>query len=121
MDGSPDTGGIFHLLASGARRGPTFSGYRPVHKLHENYFTSGEHKYLDSDQVPLGGSARVAVGFITPEVYPRSLWKGREVTVHEDEYLTSTLKVTRVLNPNLRGSAANYNPLWTEPLGLKQP
>lgn len=94
--------------------------YRPQHKLYDNYWTSGLHKYLDVEEVVPGGTARVAVWFITPEVYPHSLWKGREITVGEGEHAVGTLKVTRVLNPNLRGKAATYNSVWSEPPGLKQ-
>lgn len=116
MNRAPDIEGVFHLLAAGGRHTPVQSGYyRPQHKLYDNYLTSGLHKYLDVDRVVPGGAARVAVWFVTPEVYPHSLWKGREITVSEGEHAVGTLRVTRVLNPNLRGKAATYNPVWTKP------
>lgn len=119
MNRAPDIEGVFHLLATGDRRTPARSGYQPEHKLYDNYLTSGLHKYLGVDEVAPGDSVQVAVWFITPEVYPHSLWKGREITVSEGERKVGTLKVTRILNPNLRGKAATYNPVWSEPLGLK--
>jgi elongation factor Tu len=120
MNRAPDIEGIFHLLQAEGRETPVCSGYRPVHKLYENYLTSGEHKYLDVAEVAPGSTARVAVWFVTPEVYPCSLWKGREITVSEGgQRIVGTLKVVRVLNPNLRGKASTYNPVWTAPPGLK--
>ncbi len=76
------------------------------------------HQYLDAEEVAPGGAARVAVWFITPEVYPRSVWKRREIAVHEGERLVGMLKVTKVTNPTLRGSAATCPPLWVEPASL---
>lgn len=121
MNRAPDIEGVFHLLAVGGRSAPVKSGYRPQHKLYDNYLTSGVHSYLDAEGVVPGGTARVAVWFITPDVYPHSIWKGREIVVSEGEHAVGTLKVTRVLNPNLRGKAATYNPIWSEPPGLKRP
>lgn len=117
MNRLPDLEGVFLLLAEG-RTTPANSGYRPQHKLYDNYFTSGMHHYLDAEEVAPGGSARVAVWFITPEVYPHSVWRGREIAVHEGERLVGTLKVTKVMNPILRGSAAEYSSLWVEPADL---
>src|SRR5512144_19729 len=98
MNRAPDIEGVFHLLATGGRNTPVKSGYRPVHKLYDNYMTSDLHKYLNVDEAAPGHSVAVAVSFITPEAYPHSLWKGREITVLEGEHIVGTLKVIKVLN-----------------------
>lgn len=115
MERAPDIEGVFQLSSTEGRNTPVKTGYRPAHKLHENYSTSGVHQYLDVAEVAPGEAARVAVWFITPEVYPRSLWKGREITVHEGERTVGILKITRVINPNLRGKAATYDSEWVAP------
>lgn len=114
-----DVEGIFHLLPDGGRSLPVHSGYRPAHKIYENYLTSGIHEYVDSDSVAPGKTVQAKVWFITPEVYPGSIWDGREITVHEGERVIGSLKITRVLNPVLKGEPAKYNPIWTVPPGLE--
>jgi hypothetical protein len=120
MNRPPDIEGLFHLLPEGGRGASVWSGYRPQHRLYGNCWTSGEHEYLDVTELTPGGIARVAVWFITPHVYPHSLWRSREIIVSEGERVVGTLKVTRVLNPILRGKAATYKPLWSAPPGLER-
>jgi translation elongation factor EF-Tu-like GTPase len=119
MQRSPDFEGTFHLLATG-RRTPVASGYRPQHAIHENYQTSGEHTYLDREILELGQSAPVAVRFITPHVYPRCLWEGRELSVQEGVRVVGLLKVTHIINESLRVTPASYNSVWVAPPGLKE-
>ncbi len=120
MNRPHDIEGAFQLLGppQGGRQTPAFSGYRPQHKLHDNYQTSGQHTYLNVDQVAPGETANVAVTFITPDVYPRSLWVGREIDVLEGPRIVGKLRITRILNPILRGSAETYSPVWVEPSEL---
>lgn len=117
VDQTPDFEGIFQLLPSG--RQPVRSGYRPQHAIHSNYQTSGIHTYLDCDLVKPGESARVAVHFVTPEVYPRCIWEGRELDVQEGSRIVGILTVTSILNEALRVNPKYYVPEWTEPLGLR--
>jgi elongation factor Tu len=119
MNRAHDIEGVFCLLRTGGRSGPVHSGYRPAHKLFENYLTSGIHEYVDAEKVAPGESVQVKVWLITPEVYPASLWEGREVTVHEGEHMVGSLKVIRILNPILGVESSKYNPIWSEPHGLK--
>ena len=70
------------------------SGYRPQHTIHDNYQTSGIHTYLDRGTLEPGQSAPVAVHFITPQVYPRCLWEGRELSVQEGGRVVGRLTVT---------------------------
>jgi translation elongation factor EF-Tu-like GTPase len=116
-----DIEGVFHLFGSGGRSAPAFSDYRPAHRLHENYFSSGVHEYLDSDRIHPGESRRVAVWLITPHVYPACLWEGREIGVYEGEHSqVGLLRVTEVRNPILRGTPERYKSVWTIPPGLEE-
>lgn len=113
-----DIEGEFHLYgtAQSGRKTPVFSGYRPVHKLYDNYLSSGQHVYPDVEQVAPGGTARVLAWLITPEVYPGSLWIGRELDVMEGAtHVVGRLTVTRILNNILVGSAEDHYPHWVAP------
>jgi elongation factor Tu len=121
MNRPPDIEGVFQLFAlqGTARLSPVFSGYRPLHRLHDNYLTSGQHEYPGADQLAPGEAASVLVWFITPDVYPGSLWAGREIDVLEGPTrIVGTLTVTKVLNQVLNGSPETYSPVWTEPPNL---
>ncbi len=121
MRRSADVEGRLHLFGSGGRQAPAFSGdYRPAHKLHVNYLSSGIHEYLDVDCVHPGETVRVVVWFITPHVYPGCLWEGREVGVFESEHLqVGTLEVMHFHNQILRGSPDTYKSVWYPPVGLE--
>jgi elongation factor Tu len=120
MNRPHDVEGEFRLLSpkEGGRHRPVISGYRPTHKLHENYLTSGQHEYLGVDQIAPGEVARVGVWFITPDVYPRSLWIGREIDVMEGSRIIGKLVITKIFNHILSGSPETYSPVWIEPPGL---
>ena len=114
----PDFEGIFHLLLSG-RRTAVFTGYRPHHAIHTNYQTTGEHTYLDHEIVKPGGSARVAVRFITPHVYPHCIWEGRELAVQEGARIVGILQITSITNGILRVAPESFRPEWKEPPELR--
>ena len=98
---------------------PVFSGYRPFHKLHDNYLSSGQHKYPDTEKIMPGESARALVWLITPDVYPGCLWVGRDIDVMEGESrLIGKLTVEKILNTVLCGSPETYSPVWVEPPNL---
>lgn len=115
--------GTFTLFdaSHGGRQSPVESGYRPQHKLHDNYQSSGRHEYPDVEQLAPGATARAHVWFITPEVYPGSLWVGREIDVMEGSRVVGKLVITRILHAGLAGSAEAYQPLWTRPPGIPAP
>ncbi len=104
---APDVEAEFTMLATsaGGRQGPAFSGYRPAHKVRDDYLTSGEHQYLDSEQVFPGQTARCTISFLTPEVYPQCLWVGRVLDVQEGRHLVGHARITRILNPILERPA----------------
>jgi translation elongation factor EF-Tu-like GTPase len=118
---APDIEGDIRFLtaAEGGRQSAARSSYMPAHRIHDNYQTSGRHVYPDVEQVRPGESARVHVWFITPHVYPRCLWPGRELDVMEGTRVVARLRVTRVVNEALAVRAEDYAPMWTRPPGLE--
>ena len=114
----PDIAGEFHLFGGAANARKYSEVYRPQHEVHVNYQTSGIHTYIDRDFVDPGETVLVQVRLLTPEVYPRCLWEGREVKVLEGAKHVGTLRVTNVLNPLLRVEPNAYESVWLEPGGL---
>ena len=86
---------------NGTRRGPVADGYRPAHRIREDYLTTGVHCYLDAEEVAPDGEARGTITFITPEAYPHTLWVGKVLDIQEGERVVGTATVERVLNPVL--------------------
>ena len=82
------------------------SGYRPVYDIRSDYWTSTHHEFLDTDDVSTGQEARAHVWFITPEVYPHTLWTGRVLTVAEGSRPIGAATIIRVLNPLLQANDA---------------
>jgi len=115
-----DIEGEFHIFPTkvGGRHEPAFSGYRPVHKVYDNYLTSAQHEYVGVIQVAPGETVHTKVWFITPDVYPHCLWSGRVIDVQEGSQVVGRLTVTKILNKILEGAPETYNPIWVEPQGL---
>jgi hypothetical protein len=113
----PNVQGEFHLF-DGAANARKYSGYRPQHEVHDNYQTSGIHAYIGREFVDPGETVHVQVRLITPEVYPRCLWEGRELKVLEGAKHVGTLRVTKVLNELLRVAPDAYEAVWAEPESL---
>jgi len=119
MKREADIEGSFELFANSGRTGPVCSGYRPGHKIHENYISSGEHQYINSEWVPLGGTADAKLWLITPHVHPSSIWVGREIEVSEGSHVVGKFVVKSVLNETLLCTPDSYNPIWVVPPGLE--
>jgi translation elongation factor EF-Tu-like GTPase len=104
MTPSPDVEAEFTLFTAGQggrRSSPALSGYRPEHKVRDNYLTTGYHTYFDCDQVLPGQTVRCCIKFISPEAYPHCLWVGREIDVQEGSRLVGRARITKILNPVL--------------------
>lgn len=99
FDRTPDAEVTFQF--NGTRRGPAFDGYRPAHRIREDYLTTGVHHYFNGSEVAPDGTARGTITFLSPEVYPHTLWVGRIIDICEGERVVGTATVERVLNPIL--------------------
>lgn len=100
IDRAPDVEVTFRF--NGTRRGPVADGYRPAHRIREDYLTTGVHHYFDTEMVAPDGEARGTITFITPESYPHTLWSGKTIDICEGERIVGTATVERVLNPVLK-------------------
>lgn len=97
---SPDVEAEITLLATeqGGRQSPALSGYRPAHKVRDDYLTTGIHAYFDCDQIRPGQTVLGSITFITPEAYPHCLWVGREIDIQEGSRVVGRARITKILN-----------------------
>ena len=100
FDRTPDAEVFFHF--NGTRKGPAADGYRPAHRIREDYLTTGVHQYYGVSEVAPDGEARWTITFITPEAYPHTLWVGKTMDICEGERIVGTATVEKVLNPVLQ-------------------
>lgn len=116
MNRTPDIEAEISFLRTedGGRHSPAFSGYRPHHKIREDYQTSGVHEYIDRDHIAPGDQALGRITFISPEAYPGCLWIGREILIQEGNRTVGRARVTKIMNrllekrdePTAEGDAA---------------
>ena len=95
----PDVEAIFRF--SGTRSRPYADGYRPAHRVTDNYLTTGVHHYNYTKFVPSDGTATGTITFLTPEAYPHCLWEGKTIAIHEGDHIVGYATITKVLNPLL--------------------
>src|SRR5690242_14723577 len=102
----PDVEATIRLLstAEGGRKTPVVPGYRPNHLVREDYLTTGIHDYLDADSVQPGATATATITFVTPEVYPASLWIGKVINVQEGGHIVGYATITKIFNEVLRAA-----------------
>jgi translation elongation factor EF-Tu-like GTPase len=101
MTPSPDVEAEFTLLIpeqGGRRSSPALSGYRPEHKVRDDYLTTGYRTYFGGDQVLRGQTVHWSIIFLSPEAYPHCLWVGREIDVQEGSRLVGRVRITKIFN-----------------------
>ena len=105
---TPDVEAEITLLptAESGRERAAFSGYRPAHKVRDDYLTTGVHHYIGCDEVLPGQTVRGTITFITPEVYPHCLWVGRVIDIQEGSRVVGRARITRIMNALLETNAA---------------
>jgi hypothetical protein len=92
----------FLPTSAGGRSSAARSGYRPAHLVAEDYLTTGIHEYVGTDEANPGDTVRARITFLSPEVYPRSLWVGKIIAVQEGGRVVGSARVVRILNDVLR-------------------
>lgn len=65
------------------------------------------HEFIDADTVEAGARAQALVWFVTPEVYPGSVWPGRVFDVAEGRRHVATAAVVEVFNAVLERDSAS--------------
>lgn len=90
--------------AAGGRQTPAASGYRPGHKVLDDYVTSGAHHYIGRDELAPGDTCLGTITFITPEAYANSLWIGRDIDIQEGSKVIGRARITKIFNAILNKS-----------------
>ncbi len=100
IDREPDVEVLFEF--NGIRTRPVADGYRPAHRVTDDYLTTGIHRYYGVDEVPPDGTAKGTITFITPEFYSHCLWIGKKIEISEGGALVvGYATVTEIFNPIL--------------------
>ena len=77
------------------------SGYLPNFAVQDDYLTSVRIELLDIAELAPGDECRANIRFITPEVYPNTLWRNREIVVSEASRVVGKAIILAVFNPVL--------------------
>lgn len=107
---SPDALVTFKLTAESVSGGPkmVLSGYRPTYDIREDYWTSVIHEFLNAERIVTGETAAANVVFITPEVYPHSLWVGHKLVVREGSRIIGESTINEIYSPILKRQTADF-------------
>ena len=92
------------LLTSedGGRKKPIHNAYRGAHLIKEDYLTSASLDFVDVEILQPGDSAKAFVNYLSPEVYPKSLWIGKEMNIQEGGRLVGKATILEIYNETLR-------------------
>ncbi|MBP3966538.1 hypothetical protein [Paenibacillus lignilyticus] len=105
---SPDIEAKITFLVSdgkgNGRHKPARSGYRPAHLVRDDYLTTGTHQYYGDVIAQPGETVLGTIAFITPEVYPRTLWIGKIIRIQEGSRIVGHAEVTQIFNEILKKS-----------------
>jgi len=93
---------IFLTTDEGGRSRPVYSGYRPLHLVLPERFTSGQHEYKNKDRVLPGESATTDIWFLAPDQYPKSMHIGKIIRLQEGSRLIGHAKVLKIYNEALQ-------------------
>lgn len=99
MNCTPDVEVVFHF--NGKKKHKIKSGYRPDHKIRDDYLTTGIHCY-ENEYADPDGDIKGTITFLDPSSYPHSLWKGKRIIIQEGEHIVGYAEVIRILNKTLK-------------------
>ena len=89
------------------------TGYRPAFQIHKEYLTTGEITLIGRDYLEYNNEAISFIRFLTPEVYPNSVWIGKKIIFKEGKLITGYAIVTKIFNKILEspidGNEADLN------------
>lgn len=90
---------IFTFLETkdGGKHNKVFNGYRPAHRVKDDYLTTGVHHYYNKE-VTSGESVHGTISFITPEAYPHCLWVGKIINIQEGSKIVGYAEIVQVFN-----------------------
>lgn len=79
--------------------------YRGCCAIQEDYLTSSMFQTLDGKFIEYEKPSRTYINFLSPEVYPYTLWVGRELELYEGARLVGTMIIEEIKNKNLDRNA----------------
>lgn len=86
-------------------KNPFGKNYRGCCAIHEEYLTSLCFQTLDGNDMLYEQPHRCFVNFLTPTLYPYTLWIGRRIELYEGKYHVGTVVVEEIKNPVLDRNA----------------
>lgn len=86
------------------RKTSAITGYRPHHQVNDDYLTTGMHVYYENNVVFPGDCVNAYITFITPEHYPKCLFKGKIVDFGEGEKVVGYIEVVEIYNSVLQNT-----------------
>ncbi len=81
------------------------NNYRGCCAIKEDYKTSSVFQTLDGKFIEYEEPSRTYINFLSPEVYPYTLWVGRELELYEGERLVGTIVIEEIKNKILDRNA----------------
>lgn len=88
---------------------PFDKNYRGYCAVKENCLTSLCFQTLDGNDMVYEQSHSCYVNFLTPKVYPHTIWTGRKIELYEEKYCVGILTVEEIKNPILDRNAEFKN------------
>ena len=98
---------VINLRKSG---NPFANNYRPMFKISNKqpYLTTGQISFKDENfMLTVNEKTEAYISFLSPEVYPHTLWVGKVVQFFEGENLTGEAKVLEIHNKLLETDENN--------------
>lgn len=86
-------------------KNPFGKNYRGCCAIREDYLTSLCFQTLDGNDMLYEQPHRCFVNFLTPTVYPYTVWIGRKIELYEGKYHVGTMVVEEIKNPILDRNA----------------
>lgn len=99
IERNPDVEVLFEF--NNMRKHPAIDGYSPNHLIAEDYLTAGVHHYYNAKSVSPNETATGTITFITPELYPHTLWVDKIINIQEGSRVVGKATILKIFNPIL--------------------
>lgn len=84
------------------------TGYRPTFAIHPNYNTSGVITLIHSEWLSFNETQEAYIQFLSPEVYPKSIWIGKEIALMEGHRITGIARIIEIYNVSLKSDQIGF-------------
>ena len=91
---------------------PFGNKYRPAFSISnkQNYLTTGEIVFEDQNYFLKFNEKSIAfISFLTPEIYPHTLWVGKNLEFYEGSVMTGKARIFEIYNKLLETDQDNEN------------